>query len=110
MAKPLVEVFARKDCELCDCPQGENCTLCRDAAEVINRARVDIPFEFKEVDICASEDLFRRYKEDIPTVFINGKKVFKYKVDEAEFRRKTRKEIIRDGILRLRSRKASSKN
>lgn len=105
MTKPLVEVYARKDCHLCVCPQGDDCTLCTDATEIIDRVRSDIPFEFKEVDICTNEDLLRRYKEDIPTVFINGKKVFKFKVDEAEFRKKTRKEIIKAGILKLRSKK-----
>lgn len=105
MTKPLVEVYARKDCARCVCPQGDDCSLCTDATEIINRVMTDIPFEFREVDICSSEDLLRRYKADIPTVFINGKKAFKYKVDESEFRKKTRKEIIKAGILKLRSKK-----
>ncbi len=61
----------------------------------------DIPFQFREIDISSSEELFRRYKEDIPTIFINGRKAFKFKVDEAEFRKRIRKEIIRAGLLKL---------
>jgi hypothetical protein len=72
---------------------------------VISRVNTEVPFHYKEIDISASEDLKRRYKEDIPTVFINGKKAFKFKVDEGEFRKKVRKEMIKASIERLWSKK-----
>jgi glutaredoxin len=90
MTKLLVECYGKKDC-----------CLCKEAKEVIGRVREEIPFQFKEVDIQSSEDLFRRYKEDVPTIFINGKKAFKFKVDEEEFRKKVRKEFIKAGIVRV---------
>ncbi len=99
MTKFLVEVYARKDCSLCGLE--EPCTLCKEAMEIIGRVSNEVPFQFKEVDIDASDDLNRRYSEDIPTIFINGKKAFKFKVDEAEFRKKVRKELIKAGISRL---------
>lgn len=105
MTKLLVEVYSRKDCSRCLCPQGDDCSLCMEAAEVIGKVNSEIPFQFKEVDICSSDDLLRRYKEDIPTIFINGRKAFKFKVDENEFRKKARKEIIKAGIMRLRNKK-----
>lgn len=105
MSKPLVEVYSRKDCAACVCPQGDDCTLCMDAAQLIDRVSQDIPFEYREVDICSSDDLLRRYGRDIPTVFINGKKAFKFKVDEAEFRKKTRREIIKASITRYKNKK-----
>jgi glutaredoxin len=89
MTKLLVECYGKKDC-----------CLCKEAKEVIARVMADIPFQFKEVDIGSSDDLFRMYKEDVPTIFINGKKAFKYKVNEDEFRKKVRKEFIKAGILR----------
>ncbi len=72
-----------------------------EARDVIAKVGEDIPFQLKDVDIEANEDLYRRFKEDIPTVFINGKKAFKYKVDESEFRKLVRKEFIKAGIMRL---------
>jgi glutaredoxin len=90
MTKLLVECYGKKDC-----------CLCKEAKEVIVRVKADIPFQFKEVDIRTCDDLFRRYKEDVPTIFINGKKSFKFKVDEEEFRKKVRKELIREGISRI---------
>jgi len=99
----LVEVYSLQGCSR-SCSyyvKGRTCALCKDVREIIGRANADIPFEFKEVDISSSEDLFRRFRDDIPTVYINGKKSFKYKVDEAEFRKKVRKELIKAGMMRL---------
>ncbi len=104
MRRPLVEVYAAKDCSRCPHAKKRNktgCVLCVEAREVISKVGEDIPFQFKDVDIEANEDLYRRYKEDIPTIFINGKKAFKFKVDESEFRKMVRKELIKAGIMRL---------
>jgi glutaredoxin len=101
MTKLLVEVYAQKNCSLCGIADRLNCALCKEAKEIIGKVNEEIPFQFKEIDICSSEDLYRRYKEDIPTIFINGKKAFKYKVDENEFRKRIRKEIIKAGLLKL---------
>ncbi len=90
MVKPLIEVYAR-----------EGCCLCKEAMGVIGKVRNDIPFQFKEIDIASSEELLRMYNDNVPTVFINGKKAFKYRVDEDEFRKKVRKEIIKAGISRI---------
>lgn len=90
MSKPVVEVYAKK-----------GCCRCKEAREVIGRVNMDIPFLFKEVDISATDDLFRRYSDHVPTVYINGKKAFKFKVDESEFRKRVRKEIIKAGLVRL---------
>lgn len=105
MTNLLVEVYAREDCSLCNYAEKISCVLCKEAKKIIGRVSEDIPFQYKEIDISSSEDLFRRFKEDIPLVFINGKKAFKFKVDEAEFRKTIRKEIIRAGLLRLRNKK-----
>lgn len=75
--------------------------MCVEARKVISKVNEDIPFNFREVDIRKDEDLMRRYREDIPTIFINGKKAFKFKVDESEFRKKVRKELIKAGLMKL---------
>jgi len=90
MQKPVIECYLKK-----------GCCLCTEAEKVIGRVNADIPFSFRVVDISTDEDLFRRYANHVPVVFINGKKSFKFKVDETEFRRRIRKEIIKEGISRL---------
>lgn len=101
MSKPLVEVYARKDCLLCCMAKKSKCTLCHEARDIITRVNIEVPFQLKEVDIRASEELQRTYEEAIPTIFINGKKVFKFKVDEFEFKKKVKNEIIKAGIMKL---------
>ncbi len=86
---------------LVECYSKDDCCLCLEAKEVICKVNADIPFHFKEVDINSSEDLFRMYKEDIPTIYINGQKAFKFKVDEEEFRKRMRKEFIKASITRV---------
>lgn len=103
MTTLVVEVYSRKTCNsVCKLfRQDGKCTLCAEAKEVISRVNSDIPFQFKEVDIEISDEFLRAYSDSIPTVFINGKKAFKFRVDEAEFRKKLRKEWIKAGLMRL---------
>ncbi len=77
------------------------CPLCREAKGIVEKAMDDIPFTTREIDITSSEELLRKYKDDIPTIFINGTKSFKYKVDEGEFKKKVRREMIKMKMSRL---------
>ncbi len=114
MTKLRVDVYTREDCSPChfsmdvDPITGKPCVHCRNALAVLKKVRDEIPFVLNEIDISSNEDLKRRYSEDIPTVFINGKKSFKFKVDESEFRKKVKREIIKAGIFRYRDRKSES--
>jgi hypothetical protein len=42
------------------------------------------------VDISADEALERSFGEQIPVLFVNGRKAFKYRVTDAELRRRLR--------------------
>jgi len=114
MKKLRVDVYAMEDCLPCsfssepDPETGDQCSLCRSAREVVRKVRDEIPFLLNEVDISTNKDLKRRYTGNIPTIFINGKKSFKFRVDEAEFRKRVKREIIKAGISRYRERKKDS--
>jgi len=113
MKKLRVDIYAMQDCLPCSFsaepgPAGQACSLCHSALDVLKRVQDEIPFVLNQVDISANKDLKRRYSENIPTIFINGKKSFKFKVDEAEFRKKVKREIIKAGISRYRERKQDS--
>lgn len=92
MSAPVIEVYSKK-----------GCGLCNKAKKTIGKVHNDIPFNFKEVEITQSDDLLRRYSDHVPTIYINGKKAFKFKVDETEFRKRVRKEIIKAGLTRVSS-------
>ena len=75
--KIKVEIYSKPECHLCD-----------EAKSVLVKVQQEIPFDFFEVDITSDQELFTEYKEQIPVVFICGKKAFKFRVNEKELRRK----------------------
>ncbi len=65
----------------------KDCSLCVVAKETILRVQKKIPFDFQEVDIESEEDLYERFKYEIPVVFINDQRVFTYRVNGKELKR-----------------------
>ena len=66
----------------------EGCSLCVTAKAVILGVRREVEFEFREVDIGWSGDLYEDHKHDIPVVEIDGKRAFKHRVDAIELRKR----------------------
>jgi glutaredoxin len=77
---PKVQLYTKKECSLCVI-----------AREIILKIKKEIPFEFQEVDIESRDDLYERFKDEIPVVFINGERVFTHRVTEGKLRRILRK-------------------
>ena len=61
------------------------CCLCDEVKATIERLRKQHPFELREVNILDDRRLFEEFKEQIPVVFINGRKAFKFHLDDKEF-------------------------
>ena len=62
-----------------------SCHLCDEAKKVLQEARGEAEFELEEVDIDQSPELVARYNDEVPVIFINGRKAFKYRVERREF-------------------------
>jgi glutaredoxin len=71
-----VVVYSRKGCHLCDVVK-----------ETLARAKDDAAFEWREVDIDGDAQLREKYNEEVPVVFIDGRKAFKYHMDRQQFLR-----------------------
>ncbi len=65
----------------------KDCSLCVIAREIILKIKKEIRFEFQEVDIESQDDLYERFKDEIPVVFVNGERTFTYRVSEEKLRR-----------------------
>ena len=61
----------------------EGCSLCDKAKAAILAVRREVPFNYREVDIGWSGDLYEDHKHDIPVVEIDGQRAFKHRVDPA---------------------------
>ena len=64
----------------------ERCSLCRTAKAAVVALRREVTFEFREIDIGWSGDLYEEYKHDIPVVEVDGKRAFKHRVDPQALR------------------------
>jgi glutaredoxin len=72
-----VVVYSRKGCHLCEVVKATLTKLERGNA-----------FHWREVDIDSDPELHRQFTDEVPVVFIDGRKAFKYRMDELEFLRK----------------------
>jgi glutaredoxin len=72
-----VIVYSRKQCHLCD-----------EVKEKLQQLASRAEFHWREVDIDSDPELQRLYNEEVPVVFIDGSKAFKYTLGEKEFLRK----------------------
>lgn len=79
-ALPTVEILSRPGCHLCD-----------EAKVLLRELQAGHSFLLREVDISKRADLLERYGEEIPVVFIDGRKLFKYRVDPQQFARALRR-------------------
>lgn len=72
-----VIVYSRKGCHLCEVVKESLSKLSRRGG-----------FIWREVDVDADNELRRQFNDEVPVVFIDGRKAFKYRMDEQEFLRK----------------------
>jgi glutaredoxin len=75
-----IEIYSRPGCHLCD-----------EAKEVIERVRKRHGFKLRVINIEEDPALESAYGTEIPVVFINGNKAFKYHVDERELEKKVKR-------------------
>jgi glutaredoxin len=71
---PEVVVYTKPGCHLCD--------VVKDMLETLQASHA---FHLRVVNILEDSEANQKFKEEIPVVFINGKKAFKYYLDEKQF-------------------------
>jgi glutaredoxin len=72
-----VVVYSRKGCHLCEVVKESLSKLSRRGG-----------FTWSEIDVDTTAELRRQFNDEVPVVFIDGRKAFKYRMDEHEFLRK----------------------
>lgn len=64
------------------------CHLCEVVKETLVQVRGKADFEWREVDIDTEPALREKYDHEVPVVFIDGRKAFKYHMDSRDFLRR----------------------
>ena len=63
------------------------CHLCDEMKAVVDGVASELSIDVEEINISTDADLEARYGLEIPVLEIDGKKVAKYRIDEATLRR-----------------------
>jgi len=67
--KPQLLLYSRKGCCLCD-----------EMKKVIRRVADNMPLALEEIDVDSAPESRDQYGDEIPVLFIDGRKAFKYRV------------------------------
>jgi len=78
---PKLTLYSRRDC-----------CLCEEMKTAIAQVAASVLFEMEEVDIDRSAELVRRFGDQVPVLFIDGRKAFKYRLTAAELTRKLQRQ------------------
>jgi hypothetical protein len=62
--------------------------------DAIERVGARIPVELEEVDVDSSADLRERFGSDVPVLFIDGRKAFKFQVTAKQLERRLRRAAL----------------
>jgi glutaredoxin len=68
-----------------------DCELCHEAKATLLALSGELTFELVEIDITTDAALYDAFHEEIPVGFLDGRKLFKYRVDPARLRRQWHK-------------------
>ncbi len=75
-----IKIYSRPGCHLCD-----------EAKEVIERVQRRVALQIEVINIEDDPELENAYGTEIPVVWINGVKAFKYRIDEAELEKRVKR-------------------
>jgi glutaredoxin len=75
--KRRLTLYTRRDCCLCDAMKA-----------VLRAAAAQESFSLEEIDVDSSPELQEQYGDQVPVLFIDGRKAFKYRVTQAALQRR----------------------
>jgi len=61
------------------------CCLCDEVKAKLETLQASHAFNLRAVNILEDPEAYQKFEEEIPVVFINGKKAFKYYLNEKRF-------------------------
>ncbi len=64
------------------------CPLCEEMAAVVAAVGAEVPLQMTAVDIAGDPELLRRFGQEVPVLFVDGRKAFKYRVTVGALRRR----------------------
>ncbi len=66
------------------------CCLCEEMKGVLRQVAERHPLTIEEIEIDSSPELQEKYGNEVPVLFVNGRKAFKFRMTAKELERKLR--------------------
>lgn len=83
IGKLKVTFYTRRDCSLCDEVKG-----------LVEDVIGGYPVDLTEMDIDEDPELRARFDQEVPVLFIEGRKVFKYRTTKSELRNRLEQALL----------------
>ena len=77
MGSVTLQLYTKPDCPLCD-----------EAKEALKKVAAASPIQIEEIDITSNLGLFTKYKNLIPVLEMDGKRLFEHRIDVRVLKRK----------------------
>ena len=77
-----IRIYSKKDCHLCD-----------EAKTILVNFASRYPITVEEIDIGQDAASFEKYRNEIPVIFLENRKLFKYRIDAKKLDRAIRKHL-----------------
>jgi glutaredoxin len=90
---PKLTLYSRRDC-----------CLCAQMKAVIDQVAAKLPVEIDEIDIDQSPELRTQLAHEIPLLYIDGRKAFKFRVTAKQLETRLRRNSRRDYLAWFRGR------
>jgi glutaredoxin len=69
----------------------QDCCLCDEMKAIIREVALTIPLDLEVSDVDDSAALREKFSDEVPVLFVDGRKAFKYRVTESALARRLRK-------------------
>jgi glutaredoxin len=80
----VLTLYTRRDCE-----------LCREMEAVVAEVTARIPARLDRVEIDGNSDLEARFGQEVPVLFVNQRKAFKYRCTPRELKKRLAREVAK---------------
>ena len=72
-----------------------DCELCREMELLVEQEMARFEAQLETVDIDGNPELKQRFDVEVPVLFVNGRKAFKYRCTPRELRKRLSREVGR---------------
>jgi glutaredoxin len=72
----------------------KDCCLCEEMKSTLSRVAERVSFTLQEIDVDTLPELQEKYGNEVPVLFINGRKAFKYRLTARELEQRLKREAV----------------